>query len=156
VPAAKYLVEGLVHSHHRNVLPEFLNVDLEIESTESLALIAQELGDNVYVLNQGPYRGSPHMLAVEIHAVCNHDPDSIMEAFLDLIENLSSKARAVWRKSTRRRFDLGIASGTTSKKNFKVFTLELQPKTMKRAAALAAQIVVTVYPKTVAAKRKKE
>ncbi len=79
-----------------------------------------------------------------------------MEAFLDLIENLSSKARAVWRKSTRRRFDLGIASGTTSKKNFKVFTLELQPKTMKRAAALAAQIVVTVYPKTVAAKRKKE
>ena len=48
------------------MLPEFLNVDLELESEESLDAIAQEFGNKVHILHNGPLLGSQYLLAVEI------------------------------------------------------------------------------------------
>src|SRR5271154_5808736 len=114
------------------MLPEFLNVDLELESKESLDLIAQEFGDRVHVLHNGPLQDIPHLLALEIYAGDDQDPESIIEAFCDLIEALSAKGKASWRKSTARRFDIGIESGTGDAKRFSALCLSLNPATLKR------------------------
>ena len=128
------------------MLPEFLNVDLELESNESLDRIAQEFGDRVHVLHNGPLQDIPYLLALEVYAGDDHDPESIIEAFCDLIERLSPKAKTSWRKCTARRFDLGIESGTGVARRFSALCLSLSPETLKRISALSAEVVITVYP----------
>jgi hypothetical protein len=128
------------------MLPEFLNVDLELESRESLDLIAQEFGDRVHILHNGPLQDIPYLLAVEVYAGDDQDPESIIEAFCDLIEDLSAKSKANWRKCTARRFDIGIESGTGVAKRFGALCLSLSPQTLKRVSALSAEAVITVYP----------
>ncbi len=46
------------------MLPEFLNVDLELESNESLDLIAQKFGDKVHLLHNGPLNDIPNLLSI--------------------------------------------------------------------------------------------
>ena len=128
------------------MLPEFLNVDLELESKESLDLIAQAFGDKVHVLHNGPLQDIPYLLALEVYAGDDHDPESIIEAFCDLIDDLPAKAKASWRKCTARRFDIGIESGTGVAKRFGALCLSLSPQTLKRVSALSAEAVITVYP----------
>ena len=128
------------------MLPEFLNVDLELESKESLDLIAQEFGDKVHVLHNGPLQDIPYLLAVEVYAGDDRDPESIIEAFYDLIEALPAKAKASWRKCAARRFDIGIESGAGVAKRYGALCLSLSPQTLKRVAALSAEVVITVYP----------
>jgi len=128
------------------MLPEFLNVDLELESKESLDVIAQEFGDMVHVLHNGPLQDIPYLLALEIYAGDDHDPESIIEAFCDLIEKLSAKGKKAWRKCLARRFDIGIESGTGIAKRFGALCLSLSPETLKRVSALSAEAVITVYP----------
>jgi hypothetical protein len=128
------------------MLPEFLNVDLELESNTSLDVIAQAFGDKVHVLHNGPHGDIPYLLAVEVYAGDDNDPESIIEAFCDLIEALPPKARAAWKKSTLRRFDIGIESGVGIAKRFGALCLSLSPAILKRVSALSAEAVITVYP----------
>jgi hypothetical protein len=128
------------------MLPEFLNVDLELESNQPLDLLARGFGDHVHVLHHGPLQDIPHLLAVEIYEGDDHDPESIIEAFCDLIEKLPRPALASWRKCTMRRFDIGIESGTAGAKRFGTLCLSLSPATLKRVSALSAEVVITVYP----------
>lgn len=128
------------------MLPEFLNVDLELESHESLDLIAGEFGDRVHILHNGPLQDIAYLLGVEIYAGDDHDPESIIEAFCDLIDRLPAKAKASWRKCTARRFDIGIESSATPSKRFGALCLSLSPATLKRVAALSAEVIITVYP----------
>lgn len=128
------------------MLPEFLNVDLELESNTSLDALAQEFGDKVHVLHNGPIQDIPYLLAVEIYEGDDADPNSIVDAFCDLIEDLSPKAKALWKKATLRCFDIGIESGTAENKKFSALCLSLSPSTLKRITALSAEIVITVYP----------
>lgn len=127
------------------MLPEFLNVDLEIESDESLDYIANEFGDKVFVLRNGPWRGTKNLLAVQVHETVNRDPDSIINVLCDLIAELSAKSKALWRRCEFRRFDVGIGSGTSEAKQFKALCLTLSPETLKRVSALSAEVAITVY-----------
>ncbi len=128
------------------MLPEFLNVDLELESNTSLDPIAQAFGDRVHMLHNGPHGDIPYLLAVEVYAGDDNDPESIIEAFCDLIESLSPKVMAAWKKCTLRRFDIGIESGTGAPKRFGALCLRLSPAILKRMSALSADVVITVYP----------
>jgi hypothetical protein len=128
------------------MLPEFLNVDLELESNTSLDALAQEFGDRVHVLHNGAHGDTAHLLALEIYAGDDNDPESIIEAFCDLIEELSPKGKAVWKKCSLRRFDIGIESGTGIAKRFGALCLSLSPAILKRISTLAAEAVITVYP----------
>ncbi len=128
------------------MLPEFLNVDLELESNTSLDPIAQAFGDCVHVLHNGPHGDIPYLLAVEVYAGDDNDPESIIEAFCDLIEGLSPKVMKTWKKCTLRRFDIGIESGTGIAKKFGALCLRLSPAILERISALKADVVITVYP----------
>lgn len=128
------------------MLPEFLNVDLEIESRVPLDLLVREFGDKVHVLYNGPIQDVPYLLAIEIYEGDDQDPNSIIDAFCDLLEDLSPKARALWKKASLRCFDIGIESGTGQHKKFSALCLSLRPETLKRITALSAEILITVYP----------
>jgi hypothetical protein len=128
------------------MLPEFLNVDLELESQHPLHEIAEKFGDKVHVLYQGPVTDSPHFLALEVYAGDDHDPESIIVAFCDLIERLPAKARAAWSKCVSRRFDIGIESAAADSKPFRPLCLKLSVVTLGRVAALSAEVIITVYP----------
>jgi hypothetical protein len=134
------------------MLPEFLNVDLDLESTKPLDKLVTELGDKVSVLHNGPLNRVPFYAALEISEGRDNDPDSIITAFCKRIDQLSPASRALWKKCKARRFDIGVMSGTSSKK-FNGLRLDLQPQTLGRVAALSAQIVFTIYPKTVTSKK---
>jgi hypothetical protein len=129
------------------MLPEFLNVDLDLESAKPLDKLVAELGDRVHVLHHGPLNDVPHYLALEIYEGEDNDPDSIINAFCQEIERLSAASKTAWKKCEARRFDIGVLSSTTSNKTFRGLRLDLQPKTLARVAGLGAQIVFTVYPK---------
>jgi hypothetical protein len=127
------------------MLPEFLNVDMELESERSLELITREFGDKVNILYNGALERTGNLLAVEAYEVDDHDPDSIMRIFCDLIDGLSVKSKRVFRECSTRRFDIGIESGTPEGKRFKTLCLSLRPETLKRVSALSVEVVITVY-----------
>jgi hypothetical protein len=136
------------------MLPEFLNVDLDLESTKPLDKLLAELGDTVDVLHHGPLDEIAHYAALEINEGDDNDPDSIVNAFCKRIEGLSPASKKLWKQCKARRFDIGVLSSTTSGKQFKGLRLDLQPKTLGRIAALSAQVVFTIYPKNISAKKK--
>jgi hypothetical protein len=137
----------------RSMLPEFLNVDLDLESTKPLDKLIAELGDKVDVLHNGPLNRVAHYAALEINEGKDNDPESIINAFCKRIEKLSPSSKAIWKKCTARRFDIGVLSSTTSRKEFKGLRLDLQSKTLGRVAALSAQVVFTIYPKNISTKK---
>lgn len=141
------------------MLPEFLNVDLDLESTKPLDKLVTELGERVHVLHHGPLNDVPHYLALEIYEGEDNDPDSIINAFCEEIEGLSAASKTAWKTALARRFDIGVLSSTTSAETFRGLRLDLQTKTLARVAKLGAQIVFTVYPKagaSAAAPKKKK
>jgi hypothetical protein len=136
--------------------PSFRNVDMEIDSEESLDPIAREFGDNVNLLYHGHYQDTFNRLALEIYSIREHNPDSIINSFCDLIEKLSPKAKAIWRRCLSRRFDIGIQSGTVTKKHFTPLVLDLSSKTLKRVSVLSVEVVFTIYPITVSKEMKQK
>jgi hypothetical protein len=135
------------------MLPEFLNVDLDLESKKPLDQLLAELGETVEILYNGPLDHVAHYAALEINEGKDNDPDSIINAFCKRIERLSPASQAIWKKCTARRFDIGVLSSTTSRKEYKGLRLDLQPKTLGRVAALSAQVVFTIYPKNTSTKK---
>ena len=89
-----------------------------------------------------------HYAALEINEGKANDPDSIINAFCKRIEAFCRLEATLWRECAARRFDIGVLSGTTrGRRNANGLRLDLQPATLKRVAALSAQIVFTIYPK---------
>jgi hypothetical protein len=119
---------------------EYLNTDLEVESFGDLAILVTELGEDATVLYNG--KAQKHNLAT--FEVGEHflNADEAINHFCLLIEGLSAKARNTWNKCVSRVFDLGYESGDSAN----CFRTELRNSTVRRAAALGASIVITIYP----------
>jgi hypothetical protein len=127
--------------------PEFLNVDLDLESAVPLTELIEGLGTRIDVLHHGPLNRVAHYAALEIGEGRADDPDSIINAFCKRIEALKPAAKRLWRDCAARRFDIGILSAVQGTRKSDGLRLDLQPATLKRVAALSAQIVITIYPK---------
>jgi hypothetical protein len=136
------------------MLPEFLNVDLDLESAIPLTDLIAALGSKIHVLHNGALNRVAHYAALEIDEGKANDPDSIINAFCKRIEALPPAARKVWRECAARRFDIGVLSSVGKSKDSDGLRLDLQPATLQRVAKLSAQIVFTVYPRPAAAKKK--
>lgn len=87
----------------------FLNIDLDIESTEDIAPIIEEWGDRVSVHRNdrvdGVYYGSFETAFSGV--------EGIIEEYVSLIEGLSDSSRKIWDNAQKRDFDFGYESGTT-------------------------------------------
>lgn len=119
---------------------EYLNTDLEIESSADLAIIVKEFGEDVQVLfegkaqqyNMATFEADYHFLGA----------DEAVSHFCLLVENLSPEARKIWDNCVSRVFDVGYRSGDSAN----CFRTEIRTATVKRVAAIGASIFITIYP----------
>lgn len=121
-------------------VPDFLNVDLDIESTSDLTVLKAELGRNVVDLGPGPVKPGCFPLRLEI--VPQYDtPDDTICAFCALLEGLSPKAKRAWQSAHKKEFDVGhdVAQGQHASQ------FSLRTETLKRLSALGATLGITFY-----------
>lgn len=119
---------------------EYLNTDLEIQSSEDLSIIVEEFGKDVHVLFNG--QTQKHNMACFEADYPFLGADEAVSHLCLLIENLSPDARKIWDNCVSRIFDLGYQSGDSAN----CFRTELRTSTVSRVAAIGASIVITVYP----------
>lgn len=120
--------------------PEFLNVDLELESRRKLDPLIEAFGGRVMVLHKDLRRGY-HYAIFEVSAQ-SRGPNATIRAFVKLVERLPAEARALWNAARRRDFDIGIDIG----KGRHVPVVALSPDTVRSASGVGASILVTCYP----------
>jgi hypothetical protein len=114
----------------------FLNVDLDIESSEDMAPLAAALEPHAYELERPPGRASFELG----EPVSPRAPEPLIREFVRLVEALPPAARAIWDRAQARVFDIGIQS---SRHPFQE-THSIGPDTLRAAAAIGAGITVTV------------
>jgi hypothetical protein len=121
--------------------PEFLNIDLDIESKSPLDALEREFGDRVSVMFCGRMRGR-HCLYLET-AGRARGQDAILNALCSLVEGLSESGRRMWDAADKREFDLGYETRLSSERANR---FRIRPGTLRRVAGLGATVAVTIYP----------
>jgi len=118
---------------------QFLNVDLDLESTGDLSPIVEEFGDDVVLMHQETENGvSTASFELAGKQGC---ADSLFAEYFRLVDSLSDAGRRAWDTCGKRVFDLGFDSGTEPNAIHEVLTQE----TMQELARVGGSIVVTVY-----------
>src|SRR5688572_19255015 len=120
---------------------QFLNVDLDVFSRESLAPLVAALGERVFVLHEGRW-GRRYSANVELAGnVHTKDADFLIKHLAALITKLPPSARRLWKRASAREFNIGIQGALKPRS----FELRIKPETLAAAARLDARIVITVY-----------
>ncbi len=124
---------------------QILNVDLEVESSENLQILIDDLGEDVSVLYHGENGSGYNFVSFEIRSpAVNKDIDGLVSAFCCLIENLSPEARLIWDRSFTRKLDAGFSSGNSPRS----YQTEIRAETIEQAARIGASIAITIYPES--------
>ncbi|HEY4181657.1 MAG TPA: hypothetical protein VGM90_32660 [Kofleriaceae bacterium] len=123
-----------------------LNVDLEVRSRKNLAPFAaamEALG--VLALTNARWDDGEYFTNFEVEVYSNgrriETADAKTRVLADALDALPPTARRLFDTATRRTFDIGIQG----ERKPVAFSLALSPSTVKRVAALNAEIAVTVY-----------
>ncbi len=120
---------------------EFLNIDLEVFSRESLTPFVEGLGRTVHVLHDGRW-GRKHAACVELWASgWKETPEAIIKAMVRLLDRLPRSAKALWNRADRRQFNIGVRAALRPRS----FELALGPASLKAISRLNARVVFTVY-----------
>lgn len=119
---------------------EFLNIDLDIRSRRSLAPLVA-----AWPRAQRPLRldgrPNPHWLILSGPGTLK-SAEAAARRLLKQVEGLSQAARQSWKAASRRTFDIGVQAGALPSAFEEVV---LAPETMRRIAALGAQLQITIY-----------
>jgi len=127
------------HRRRRESTTSFLNVDLDVASTQDLSPLVTALGRNVFALFTGKMRGR-YETHLELGAQ-PRDADWAIRKFVRLLTALPPAARRRWDSARQRDFNIGIQAGIAPH----AFELGLAPETLEAAARLGARIVITLY-----------
>jgi hypothetical protein len=120
---------------------EFLNVDLEVFSRESLAAFAKALGPSVHVLHEGRW-GRRYAACVELWSSgYGQTADSIISRMARRLSKMPRSGKVLWNRAQVKQFNIGIEAAATSR----TFELHIKPETVRAVARLGARLVVTVY-----------
>ena len=115
----------------------FLNVDLEVWSTQRLTALVEAFGEiNLF---EGAI-GRKYMASFEA-ATSATSVDAIVRALVKRVRALRGPALALWNGASRRSFNIGIQAG---EEPFS-FELALAPATVKAIEEIRGGVVVTVY-----------
>jgi hypothetical protein len=120
---------------------QFLNVDLEIRSAQSLQLLLDSLGDAVFVLHSD---STPDQSFASLELADNRDTnaDRTITQFCDLIQALPDAARQLWDTANTKIFDVGYQLESTDKS---WVMSELAAATLDRLAKVGGRLRMTVY-----------
>lgn len=118
----------------------FCNVDLEIESSSRLDLLADELGQSLMILYAGPGQGKRHLLCVESWRE-GRTADATVHLLCSAVERCSKRAREVWSRAKHKKFDVGyrLPNGV------RAVRVALEPATLARIVGLGATVAFTCY-----------
>ena len=120
---------------------EYLNVDLEVFSRESLAPFVKGLGRSVHVLHEGRW-GRKHAACLELwSAGCGEEAEVTVRRMLRLLGRMPRSAKILWNRAQARQFNIGVQAAAKSR----TFELHLKPDTLQAMARLGGRLVVTVY-----------
>ena len=117
----------------------FLNVDLEIVSSNSLDCLAEGMSKAITVLHSGPI-GRRHLLCLESSRWRN-TPDAAARDLCGAVEQLSPAARSFWERARRKEFNVGYELQT----GLRAVQVTQQPDTVRRIVALGATVAFTCY-----------
>jgi len=120
----------------------FLNVDLDLESSEDLTVLLQAMQPAAFCLH-AECSGQGSVARLELGGDLD-EADSAIGAFVALVDSLSGDARALWDRATIRDFNVGIQASS----EHGPYTLAVQPRTLESAARVGARLVVSVYGAT--------
>jgi hypothetical protein len=121
---------------------QYLNTDLEIESTSDLSKIVEHFGDDVLVHHHGEIRGYQH--ASFSIAGSSTDADATINLFCELVESLPTEVREIWNACCARVIDVGYECGASPQ----TFQSQIRASTIKRVAKIGASVAITIYPET--------
>jgi hypothetical protein len=118
--------------------PEFLNVDLDLESREPLRRLAEAL-PLLIVMSSTRMRGK-YVMSLEA-AWATLPLDGTLRRLAKMISSLCRDARRLWQRASKRCFNIGFACGSRRAPPFLI-----QSSTVAAIAALGGSIEVTLYP----------
>ena len=118
----------------------FLNVDLEIEFSSALDLLAHEMGKAVLVLYSGRAKGRSRLLCME-SSHSHNTPDATALALCLAVEWLSVRRRQLCDRARRKEFNVGFELNSS----VRAVQTTLAPETLNRIAALGATVAFTCY-----------
>jgi hypothetical protein len=115
----------------------FVNVDLDLESSDDLTPLVTALEPHAYSLERPTGRASFELNEFDDAA----GPEPIILEFVRLVTNLPPDARNLWDRASRRILDVGLQS---SREPFHE-THCLAAETLRAVAAIGAEIAITIY-----------
>lgn len=84
---------------------EFLNLDLDIESSNDLTSLLESFGESVVVMSHD--QGEVNKLSLELAGVTG-DPNQLVLEFAKLIEALPVAAKSIWDNCSKKEIDIGF------------------------------------------------
>jgi hypothetical protein len=117
----------------------FLNVDLDISSSQDLTSLAEALRPRLIVLHVGRLRGK-HWARFELRTQPSN-PDLAIRRLVAVIQRLPGGQRAYWKRATTRDFNIGIQAGTGPQSR----EFSVDPRTATMVGRIGGRIVITVY-----------
>jgi hypothetical protein len=117
--------------------PEFLNVDLDVESREPLGRLTDTLP--LTVMFSTRLRGK---YVTSLEGSWPTVPlDQTLRRLTKLISSLSGEPRRLWQRASKRCFNIGFACGSRRVPSFSILST-----TIEAIAAVGGSVEVTLYP----------
>jgi hypothetical protein len=122
---------------------KFINVDLEIESPESLDHVCCELIEaGAFKLYNGKTKGG-FLATFEVEdGRSGSDPNSIITTFCDMLECLDERSLKTWSAAHRKTLDIGYETDDAAGS----FHSDLKSEVLSQVAELGIDIRLTLYP----------
>ncbi len=117
----------------------FINVDLELSSVESLASLAEELSEKIFIL-KNEFFESEYQLAFECTLNAS-EASSVFDTFLKLVDSLSKISKEKLSRCHGRVLDIGYESGEEG-----FVANMLSSNMLGQVAGYGFSINITVYP----------
>lgn len=130
---------------------DFLNVDVEVTSSDAFKRLPAELEESCVILFNGrAHRGQ--LLCFESaesfsgrRFLTLTQLERTLRALCSTLENLSPAARREWNSARSRVFDIGFDASRREKRSHLAARVEVSEVFVRRIAALNAKVVFTVY-----------
>jgi hypothetical protein len=121
----------------RSRAPEFLNVDLDVESREPLGELADAL--RLTVMFSTRMRGR-YVMSLE-GSWPSAALDQTLRRLTKAVSSLSGEPRRLWQRASKRCFNVGVACGSRRAPPFLIAS-----NTIEVLAAVGGSIEMTLYP----------
>ncbi|MFL0800734.1 MAG: hypothetical protein K6L80_09825 [Agarilytica sp.] len=121
---------------------EFLNVDLDIESSDDLTPLLESFGDSVVVMNHD--QGEVNKLSLELAGVAG-DPNQLLLEFAKLIEALPVAAKSIWDNCSKKEIDIGFECEGETKGAPVGITERLSLESITFLSKLKITLAMTIY-----------